>query len=107
MFVHIIQTKEVTQMHQAFKFRLYPTLEQATLINKSIGCCRFVFNHFLAQWNETYQQTGKGLSYHTCSSQLTQLKKEINWLKEIDATSLQNTCKHLADGFPSFLPKTE
>jgi putative transposase len=105
MFVHIIQTKEVTQMHQAFKFRLYPTSEQTTLINKSIGCSRFVFNHFLAQWNETYEQTGKGLTYHTCSSQLTQLKKEINWLKEVDATSLQNKCKHLADGFRRFFQK--
>ncbi|SFS78312.1 helix-turn-helix domain-containing protein, partial [Marininema halotolerans] len=31
-------------MHKAFQFRLYPTKEQAILINKSIGCTRFVFN---------------------------------------------------------------
>lgn len=63
-------------MHKAFKFRIYPTKEQATLINKTIGCSRFVFNHFLTKWNEAYEQTGKGLTYHACSSQLTQLKKE-------------------------------
>ncbi|MDF2683686.1 MAG: putative transposase, partial [Brevibacillus sp.] len=33
--------------YKAFQFRLYPTAEQATLINKTMGCCRFVFNHFL------------------------------------------------------------
>jgi|SRR5690606_2630796 len=69
-------------MHKAFKFRIYPTKEQVTLINKSIGCSRFVFNHFLAKWNDAYEQTGKGLTYNACSKQLTQLKKELEWLKE-------------------------
>ncbi|WP_374706101.1 helix-turn-helix domain-containing protein, partial [Brevibacillus reuszeri] len=32
-------------MHRAYKFRLYPNKEQTTLINKTIGCTRFVFNH--------------------------------------------------------------
>ncbi|MFC4077648.1 IS200/IS605 family element RNA-guided endonuclease TnpB [Salinithrix halophila] len=92
-------------MHQAFKFRLYPTKEQATLINKSIGCSRFVFNQFLAKWNEAYDNTGKGLTYATCSAQLTQLKKDIEWLREVDSTSLQNTLKHLADSFSRFFKK--
>ncbi|SIT19875.1 putative transposase, partial [Kroppenstedtia eburnea] len=78
----------------AYKFRLYPTPKQATLIHKSMGCSRFVFNQFLVRWNENYTNTGKGLTYHTCSSQLTQLKKEIDWLNEVDSTSLQNSLKN-------------
>ncbi|WP_309868142.1 IS200/IS605 family element RNA-guided endonuclease TnpB [Desmospora profundinema] len=92
-------------MHQAFKFRIYPTKAQATLINKSIGCSRFVFNQFLAKWNDTYERTGKGLTYGSCSAQLTQLKKELDWLREVDSTSLQNTLKHLADSFSRFFKK--
>jgi putative transposase len=92
-------------VHKAFKFRLYPTKEQITLINKTMGCSRFVFNHFLARWNETYEQTGKGLTYNVCSSQLTQLKKELEWLKEVDSTSLQNTLKDLDDAFRRFFRK--
>ncbi|SFS81613.1 IS200/IS605 family element RNA-guided endonuclease TnpB [Marininema halotolerans] len=92
-------------MHKAFKFRLYPTKEQTILINKSIGCSRFTFNYFLARWNESYDSTGKGLTYGTCSAQLTSLKKEIDWLREVDATSLQNTLKHLADSFSRFFKK--
>ncbi|SFJ52115.1 putative transposase [Thermoflavimicrobium dichotomicum] len=91
--------------HKAFKFRIYPTKGQATLINKSIGCSRFVFNHFLAKWNESYEQTGKGLTYHACSKQLTQLKKELEWFKEVDSTSLQNTLQHLEDAFERFFKK--
>lgn len=92
-------------MHKAFKFRIYPTKEQAILMNKTMGCCRFVFNHFLAKWNEAYEQTGKGLTYHTCASQLTPLKKELDWLKEVDSTSLQNALKHLDDSFKRFFKK--
>ncbi|PTM58207.1 IS200/IS605 family element RNA-guided endonuclease TnpB [Desmospora activa] len=92
-------------MHKAFQFRLYPTKEQAILINKSIGCSRFTFNHFLAKWNESYESTGKGLTYASCSTQLTQLKKERDWLREVDSTSLQNALKHLADSFSRFFRK--
>ena len=40
--------------HMAYKFRIYPTKEQEILIAKTIGCSRFVFNYFLAKWDETY-----------------------------------------------------
>lgn len=92
-------------MHKAFKFRLYPTKEQETLINKSIGCSRFTFNYFLAKWNEQYEQTGKGWTYSACSKLLTELKKEREWLKEVDSTSLQNALKNLADAFSRFFKK--
>ena len=51
-------------VNKAYKFRIYPTKEQEILITKTFGCSRFVFNHFLAKWNETYQETGKGLTYN-------------------------------------------
>jgi putative transposase len=92
-------------MHKAFKFRLYPNEEQATLINKSIGCSRFVFNHFLAKWNEAYEQTKKGLTYNACSQLLTALKKEMEWLKDVDAHSLQSSLRHLDDSFKRFFKK--
>ena len=34
-------------IHKGYKFRLYPNEEQKTFIHKSIGSCRFVYNHFL------------------------------------------------------------
>jgi putative transposase len=93
------------RMHKAFQFRIYSTKEQTNLMNKSIGCSQFVFNHFLARWNEACEQTGKGLTCHTCASQLTQLKKEWEWLREVDSTSLQNALKHLDDAFQRFFRK--
>ncbi|MER1985276.1 MAG: IS200/IS605 family element RNA-guided endonuclease TnpB [Solibacillus sp.] len=91
--------------HKAFRFRIFPTKEQEVLIAKTIGCSRFVFNHFLVKWNETYKETGKGLTYNTCSAQLTQLKKELCWLKEVDSVAIQSAVKNLADAFTRFFNK--
>ncbi|AWC28866.1 transposase [Bacillus cytotoxicus] len=92
-------------VNKVYKFRIYPNKGQEILIAKTIGCSRFVFNHFLAQWNDAYKETGKGLTYNTCSSQLTQLKKKLVWLKEVDSTSLQLSLKNLADSYTRFFKK--
>ena len=95
------------KIHKAYKFRLYPNKEQVILINKTIGCSRFVYNHFLNQWNETYKETGKGLSYGKCSAQLPSLKKqeETEWLKEVDSIALQSSLRNLSDSFDRFFKK--
>ena len=92
-------------VNKAYKFRIYPSKEQEILIAKTIGCSRFVFNHFLAKWNDTYKATGKGLTYNSCSSQLTQLKKELVWLKEVDSIAIQSSLKNLADSYNRFFKK--
>ena len=92
-------------VNKAYKFRLYPNQEQVTLINKTIGCSRFVFNHFLSKWNDTYKGTGKGLAYGTCSAELPKLKKEFVWLKEVDSIAIQSSVRNLADAFDRFFKK--
>jgi hypothetical protein len=92
-------------IHKAYKFRLYPNKEQEILIAKTIGCARFVFNHFLAKWKDAYKNTSKGLTYSTCSAQPTQLKKEFTWLKEVDSIAVQSSLKNLADSYARFFKK--
>jgi putative transposase len=92
-------------LNKAYKFRIYPNKKQENLIAKTIGCSRFVFNHFLAKWNDAYTETGKGLTYNACSSQLTQLKKELVWLKEVDSIAIQSSLKNLADSYTRFFKK--
>ena len=89
-------------INKAYKFRLYPNKAQRTLIAKTIGCSRFIFNHFLAKWNNTYKQTGKGLSYNSCSAELPALKHEFEWLKEVDSIAIQTSVKHLGEAFSRF-----
>lgn len=65
------------------------------------------YYHFLALWNDTYKEAGKGLTYTSCSAKLTQLKKQQDtiWLKEVDSITLQSTLKNLADAFSRFFKK--
>ncbi|SFA52632.1 putative transposase [Anoxybacillus pushchinoensis] len=92
-------------VNKAYKFRIYPNKEQEILIAKTFGCSRFVFNYFLAKWEDAYKKTGKGLTYDACSSQLTQLKKEFTWLKEVDSIALQSSLKRLDDAYDRFFKK--
>ncbi|WP_106450429.1 IS200/IS605 family element RNA-guided endonuclease TnpB [Trichococcus alkaliphilus] len=94
-------------IHKAYKFRIYPNQQQRILIGKTIGCSRFVFNHFLSEWNKTYEQTGLGLNYCACSAQLTLLKKETEtlWLQEVDSIALQSALRNLSASFDRFFKK--
>ncbi|GAQ18877.1 transposase [Oceanobacillus picturae] len=92
-------------IHKAYKFRIYPNTSQEVFIAKTIGCSRFVFNHFLHQWNEAYTKTGNGLTYKACSAQLTQLKKQLGWLQEVDSIAVQSALKQLADSYKRFFKK--
>jgi putative transposase len=43
----LLKEVEKINIHKAYKFRLYPSAQQAAMINKTIGCCRYVFNQAL------------------------------------------------------------
>jgi len=92
------------QIEKAYVFRLYPTEEQAVLISRTIGCARFVYNHFLARRSAHYKETGETLGYARCSGELTILKqsKEYLWLNEVDKFALQNSLRDLDKAFVNF-----
>lgn len=92
-------------IQKAYKFRLYPNQDQQTLIAKTLGSCRYIFNHFLNKWNITYKTSNKGLSYSECSKELPILKIQLPWLKEVDSTALQTTLRHLDIAFKNFFKK--
>ncbi|WP_041667372.1 helix-turn-helix domain-containing protein [Acetohalobium arabaticum] len=41
--------KTFKPVNKAYKFRIYPNQEQQELINKTVGCSRFIYNEFLAK----------------------------------------------------------
>lgn len=102
---------ETKIIHKAYKFRLYPNKEQETLINKSIGSCRFVYNHFLdcktKFYNEHKLEQKKGLSFVETEHLLVGLKKDENfiWLNEINSQSLQFALRNLDSAYNNFFNK--
>lgn len=88
--------------NKAFKFRIYPTSEQKVLLGKTFGCCRLVFNYFLNLSTKKYDEEKITLKYKDYALMLNDLKREKEFLKEIDSISLQQELRHLADSFNNF-----
>ena len=89
-------------MITSYKFRLYPSKSQINLIEKTFGCCRFVYNHYLAEKKEVYQKTGKSLTRFQQDKDLKNLKIQYPWLTEVDSHSLQCELKFLDESFKNF-----
>lgn len=94
-------------MEYSYKFRIYPTAEQQTLIQKTFGCARFVYNHFLAQRIAEYNVTGKSPTRFQQDKMLTSLKKELLWLKEVDSTALQSSLQTLDSAYQNFFRRVK
>ena len=89
-------------MERAYKYRIYPNKKQRELIAKTFGCVRFVYNHYLAKKIELYQNSKESLSFYKCSADLTKLKEELTWLKEVDKFALQNALRNLDSAYQKF-----
>lgn len=88
--------------NKAYRFRLYPNQEQKVFLAKCFGCSRFVYNHFLRLTTDVYAESKKSLRYKEWAKLLTHLKKEYEWLKEVNSQSLQQTLKDLETAYVRF-----
>ena len=102
-------------MEKAYRYRIYPNKKQKEIIAKTFGCCRFVYNKYLAKRIDIYKQSKETFSYVRCANDMKKLKSELEWLKEVDSTALQSSLKDLDvayqkffkehSGFPKFKSK--
>jgi len=78
-----------------YKYRLYPNAEQIRLLNQVVGNNRYVWNYFLDQEMQQYQNDNKFRFFNKNSQDLTSLKKATEWLNTSPSTSLQQTIRYL------------
>jgi putative transposase len=92
---------------KVYRFRIDLTAEQETAFARFAGARRFVFNWALARRKETYEQTGKSISWSELSVELTELKNKpgFEWLKEIDSQLLQQALADCKKAFDNFFQK--
>lgn len=91
-------------MFRAYKYRIYPNEDQKELINKHIGCCRWLYNYALNKKIESYQKDGTHISRFDLQAELPALKKQedTKWLSEINSQSLQGSLRNLDMAYTSF-----
>ena len=94
-------------MEYSYKFRIYPSKTQVQQIQRTFGCCRFVWNYYLAMRKDIYEQDGKTMNYYACCKDMTQLKKTLLWLKEADATALQSSLQNLDAAYQNFFRRVK
>jgi len=94
----------MAKQNKAYKFRIYPTAEQASLIRKTFGCVRFVYNKMLEERieiYETYKGDKEGFKQvkHPTPAKY---KKGYEWLKEVDSLALANAQLNLDKAYKAF-----
>ena len=81
------------KIYRGYKFRMYPNKEQEELINKTIGCTRFVYNYFL---DKKFSNAYSGIK------SIPELSKEKTFLKEVDSCALRNSVFNLEDAYKRY-----
>ena len=89
-------------INKAYKFRLYPSKEQEILINKTFGCTRLVYNHYLNKKQELYKENHITLSSYDMCKDLKVLSNEKPYLKEVDSMALRTSIFDLDDAYNRF-----
>jgi putative transposase len=91
-------------MEKAFKYRFYPTPEQETLLRRTMGCTRLVYNRALAARTEGWYERQERVGYPETSTMLTNWKKQedLQFLNEVSCVPLQQGLRHLQTAFSNF-----
>ncbi|MEU5948482.1 transposase [Micromonospora sp. NPDC047465] len=92
---------------RAYKYRFYPTGEQAEQLHRTFGCVRLVYNKALEMRTRAYATERHSISYAASSAALTEWKRteELAFLNEVSSVPLQQALRHLHAAYTAFFAK--
>ena len=96
-------------MKKVCKIRIYPNKTQESIINRTLGACRFIYNKYI-EYNITYyKETGKFLSGYDFSKIVTQIKKteEFSWLNKISSKAVKDSIMTCEKSYKRFFKKKQ
>ena len=94
-------------MRTAYKCRAYPDPEQASVLNRTFGCVRVVWNRTLAWRHQRYYGEQVKTNFTQANAYLTAMKatEELAWLNEVASVPLQQAIRHQQVAFSNFFAK--
>ena len=94
-------------VRRAYKYRFYPTPEQAEQLNQTFGCVRYVYNRALAERHRAWTQEQRRVTHAETDRMLTGWKREAEtaWLAEPSKGPLQASLRNLQSAFDKFWRK--
>ncbi len=94
-------------MIKAYKFRMYPSIEQKQILNQFIGTSRFIYNHYLYEKEQMYKKENKTYLLCEMKQDLKKLQQEYPWLSEVDGSILRTILDDLDKAFDRFYKKQD
>lgn len=94
-------------MRKTFRYRIFPTRKQTTVLNQTLGSCCWLYNHLLAKRKIAWASEKKSLSRFTQCNTLKQLKEEQPFLKNAHSQVLQNVSVRIDLAFRAFFKRTK
>ena len=89
---------------KAYKYRFYPTDDQARELARTFGCVRYVYNWALTLRTEAWFERHERIDYAETDRLLVRMKRdpEKSWLAEVSCVPLQQALRHLNADFVNF-----
>lgn len=92
-------------MIKSYKVKLFPSEEQEELLWRHVNACRFIWNWGLGFQIKLYKNGEKYMSGYSLKKELTKLKKEEIWLKDVSSQSLAQSILDLDNSYKRFFKK--
>lgn len=89
-------------MQISYKYRIFPTKKQTSILNQNLEECRWLYNHFLEQRKTSWEQNKKSLNYHSQAVSIPKLKQEKPSLCDVHSQVLQNVAVRIDLTFQAF-----
>lgn len=94
-------------MLKTYKYRLYPTKKQQTILNATLSECCWLYNHFLEQRKNFWEQEKKSINYHTQAVSIVALKQQRESLTIVHSQVLQNVAVRIDLAFKAFFRRVK
>lgn len=94
-------------MRKTFRYRLFPTKSQRTLLNNTLEQCRWVYNETLAMRKNAWETEGKPVSYYETKRMLPVWKAERPELKTVHSQVLQNVTERVDLAYKAFFRRVK
>ena len=94
-------------LKKTYKYRLYPTQSQQSILEKHLSLCRWLYNHFLTERRDTFQKDRTRISCYGQIKKIPVLKQEKSELKDVYSQTLQDVVRRLDKTFQNFFRRVE
>lgn len=88
-------------MMKTYTYKIKPNKSLERKFYEQIGVCRYVYNLAIEVREESFRK-GVNINYYDLSKQLTEAKKDFEWLRTVNASTLQGILQRLENGYKKF-----